>query len=147
MTYLGERPPYGSMLKNRNETRAEKKPLTPKQKRQMDPENDKAHLAAIMQLPCCIKGCGLSKDIHPHHLKYGVGISMGCKAKDRYVVPLCREHHIHGVHRVSTPSERRWFKENGISEVVALADGLWTMSPDHEKMLGVLVAHWEDIDD
>jgi len=142
--YLGTRPAPGTMFKDRGRSPAEKKPMTPSQKRAAHEENSATHLEYIRALPCCVKGCACQKDVQAHHLQQGVDRSMAMKARDRYTVPLCHEHHLFAVHRFGSTREKEWFRDHGIAEVFALADGLWTMSGNHEKMLAVLMAHWED---
>lgn len=49
---------------------------------------DKAHLAKVAQLPCCV--CG-NWPVEVHHIRQGVGMSQ--RAGDRETIPLCQAHH------------------------------------------------------
>ncbi len=60
------------------------KPLRIKPRR----KQDKAHLARIAMLPCCV--CGYWP-VEVHHIRSGVG--MGQKASDLETIPLCVWHH------------------------------------------------------
>jgi len=140
--YLGRKPEPGELLRNKGLTPRDKKPPTPLQKRQADPENDRKHLDDIKSLMCCVKGCGKNAD-DPHHLKHGIPRGLGIKAKDRYAVPMCRRHHDE-VERAGSKNEHQWFAERGILSVIELANGLWAARSYPGKMLKVLFAHWTD---
>lgn len=147
--HLTRRAAFGSLAKNKNLTPRQKKPKTPKEKRMDDPENSKEHQALIIQLPCCLPGCKSTKLVDPHHLLSAGGRGAALRAKDRFLVPLCHEHHFYGVHlpSVGTAGELAWFADNGISEPIALANGLWAVRGDLEKMMLVLMAHWSESDE
>lgn len=69
--------------------------------------SDPAHLARVRRLPCCV--CGKTAPSHAHHINIH---TMGRKAGDREVIPLCWDHHQgnHGVHSLGT---RAWEKQFG----------------------------------
>jgi hypothetical protein len=117
----------------------------PKAKRAKREGNSDTHKAAIRKLPCCIPGCTIV-GCDPHHLKHGPAASersVGQKATDRWLVPLCRNHHIYGV-EIFGPNARtepHWFKENGIEHPCELAKALFAASPDAPQMTRIILAH------
>jgi hypothetical protein len=96
---------------------------------------DTDHRKMVSYLPCLI--CGLRAGHgylnDPHHLQRGLDPKergMGRKASDRWLVPLCREHH-------------RWAEATGDDEAQltsagidgrALAAALWAARGDDEAM-------------
>ena len=65
---------------------------------------------------------------------------MGLKSTDKWVVPLCHEHHIHGVELAGTRNELRWFKERGV-DALTLAQALWKQTGDLPKMTAIVIAN------
>lgn len=66
---------------------------------------------------------------------------MGLRSTDKWTVPLCNEHHIHGVERVGSKNEHAYFKQHGIENVVLLANDLWKSSGNKARMTAVVIAH------
>lgn len=98
------------------------------------------HRRLIRQLPCCIPGCGHRPPSDPHHLKLGTQErGLGLRATDRWLVPLCRLHHIE-VERVGTRHEKRWFCEHHV-DCLALASGLWSNRGCIERLQRMLDAN------
>jgi len=143
MAYLGEKV-IGNFRPTVTE-REKSKRLAPKKRRAKRPGNCEAHKLAIQKLPCCIPGCNVV-GVEPHHLKHGPAAaerSMGRKATDRYLVPLCHAHHMMGV-EVDAPNAKRepgWFRDHGIDEPIELAAALWAASPDASAMTRIILAH------
>lgn len=102
--------------------------------------NSKVHKRAIIACPCCV--CGKLAPSEPHHLKQGTGErGAGMRSTDKYLVPLCHEHHIHGVERVSSSQEAAFFKKHGIPEPLDLAAALHAASPNVVQMHRIIEAH------
>ena len=94
-----------------------------------------SHLRFVRQLPCCV--CGRGGGVDPHHLRgYQLGRGMGKKSDDKWVVPLCRNHH-NEVHTVGTKKELEWFEEYGCP--YSLATQLWDNTGDISAMKRVVI--------
>jgi hypothetical protein len=52
----------------------------------------------IKTLPCYIKGCD-NRDIDPAHIRTAANSGTGIKPDDRWMIPLCRYHHIEIQHQ------------------------------------------------
>jgi len=125
VTYLGQTPRPGSLLKEKREKRKRNK--TPAEKRPGHPK----HLEKIRQLPCCL--CGSPPRNDPHHLKRDIAKrGMAMRAPDDMTVPLCRSCH-DDVERAGTRNEPRWF--------LSLAAGLWASRHSLAAMQKVLETH------
>lgn len=135
MTYLGQTPPPGSMLKEKREKRKRQK--TPAEKR---PGKHPEYLKLIRQLPCCVRNRMCDGPIEAHHLKAGVERGMGMKSEDRWTVPLCNYHHHQGVEKAGTKNEASWFQKRRI-DPLTLASSLWANRHDISAMHAVLTAH------
>jgi hypothetical protein len=144
MAWLGEKYVVGNWKPTVTE-RAKAKRLAPKEKRAKREGNSEAHKLAIQKLPCCIPGCNVV-GVEPHHLKHGAAAaerSVGRKATDRWLLPLCHDHHINGV-EVDAPNAKRepgWFRDHRIEEPIELAAALWAVSPDAAAMTRIVLAH------
>lgn len=102
---------------------------------------DPEYLEKLKQLPCCIPLCKMSAPSQAHHLKsFDPTRGKGMKVPDKWTVPLCHEHHIHGVERVGSRQETSWFRERGIM-CLDLAAALHANSHSLEAMLRVLMTH------
>lgn len=112
----------------------EKKPSAETKRERAAP----GHLALIRKLPCCV--CGEPGPSHAHHLKSAGGRGIGMKTANKNCVPLCVEHHIHGVERVGSRQEAAWFRDRGIL-CLDLAASLYANSHSLEAMQRVLVQH------
>jgi hypothetical protein len=124
--------------------REKAKRAKPKLKRARREGNSDAHKAAIQKLPCCVPGCTIV-GVDPHHLKHGPAArerSVGQKATDRWLVPLCHNHHFFGVeiHGANAKAERRWFAENGLADPIELAKALYAASPNAAQMTRIVLA-------
>lgn len=122
-----------------------KKPMSERKHKNSDwrnrrPGMDPEHVANIQRLPCCLPGCK-AKASEPHHLKEtgAKERGMGVKSTDKHLVPLCHEHHIHGVERCGSRGEIRWFRDRGV-EALELAAALWAARGDLEKMKLIVLA-------
>lgn len=103
------------------------------------PGNDKDHKKLITALPCLIPGCG-NYPSEPHHLKQDTGERGGqMKSTDRYLVPLCNKHHIHGVELRGSKKEHEWFAEHGIEDPLAIADRLFACKLNFRAMLAIII--------
>lgn len=103
--------------------------------------NCEKHLALIRELPCCVTGRAGPND--PHHLKSGPAAKergVGMRATDRWTVPLCRVAHDE-VERIGSRHEEKWFRENGIPDVVELAAALWNSTGDLKRMTKIVQSH------
>ena len=91
---------------------------------------DGKHLAFIRTLPCCV--CG-TRNVEAAHIRMGSlahgkrDTGIGQKADDRWVLPLCRQHHDEQ-HR---GSESAFWNTHGIDPFV-LALTLWSCTGDEE---------------
>lgn len=112
--------------------------------RERRPGMDAKHLANIRRLPCCIPGCKKDPGGQAHHLK-DTGAKergMGVKSTDKHCVPLCEDHHLHGVERVGAKKELEWFAKFGI-EALDLAAALWGARGDLETMRRIVLSNKE----
>jgi hypothetical protein len=82
---------------------------------------DKPHLRFVALQPCLV--CGRTPS-DPHHLRFAQPQSLGRKASDEYVVPLCRTHHRQN-HEVG--DEMAWWKAIAIDPLL-VAQRLWRIS-------------------
>lgn len=86
-------------------------------------EKDEAHLKFIRGLPCLI--CGSIGEAA--HVRYGSNAhgkretGAGEKPSDKYVVPLCPDHHRNGKDSQHASGERRWWQSAGIDPIVISA--------------------------
>lgn len=112
---------------------------TPADKRKKLPGNSEKHLAILRTLPCCIPGCNKVGGT-VHHLKTTGHRGAGMKSPDKYGLPMCEEHHLHGVERAGSKNEISWFEKRGI-EPLELAAALWMVSPDKGAMFRIVIAH------
>lgn len=77
---------------------------------------DKAHIAYVASLPCCVSGCGRTSTVH--HLRcLGSDACAGRRSSDLFAVPLCPEHHQGdtGVHKLG---EAAFWKSHGIDPLM-----------------------------
>ena len=111
------------------------RPKPPAKKR---PGNDPAYLKKIRRLKCCV--CGVPGPSEVHHLKCTGKRGGALRSPDCDTVPLCHEHHINGVERVSSRLELKWFQSYNISPLT-LAAALWGSRHDLDAMMAVLSAH------
>ena len=135
MTFLGQTPRPGSLLKEKLEKRKRNK--TPAEKR---PGKHPEYLEKIRQLPCCVASEKCEGPVEAHHLKAMVKRGMGMKSDDRWAVPLCHYHHHQGVERAGSKNEISWFQKRGV-DALTLANALWKSRHDLEAMKAVLQAH------
>ena len=133
MTYLGQTPRPGSLLKEKREKRKRQK--TPAEKR---PGKHPEHLANVRELPCAV--CGKAPPSECHHVKTAEGGGMGMRVSDRWVIPLCAEHHCNGVEKAGSKNEVSWFQKRGV-DALTLASALWANRHDYEQMAKVLHVH------
>lgn len=113
-------------------------------KRDRRPGMDPDHLANIRRLPCCIPGCKKDPGGEAHHLK-DTGAKergMGLRSTDRWAVPLCNDHHIHGVERVGAKKELAWFAKLGL-EILDVAVALWGSRGNLESMRRIVMSNKE----
>lgn len=112
---------------------------SPADKRKELPGNSEKHLAVLRTLPCCIPGCNRIGGT-VHHLKT-TGLRGGAmKSPDKFGLPMCAEHHLHGVERAGSRNELDWFEKHGI-EALDLAAALWMVSPDKAAMCRIIMTH------
>ncbi|ADJ22984.1 hypothetical protein Hden_1171 [Hyphomicrobium denitrificans ATCC 51888] len=121
------------------------KRAAPKKRRESRTGNSDAHKAAICKLPCLIPGCTVV-GVEPHHLKHGPAArerSVGRKATDRWLLPLCHNHHINGVEidGRTARTEPKWFRDQGIAEPIEIAAALWSASPNASAMARIILTH------
>lgn len=136
MSWLGDTPPPGSMLK----------PGGPRPKTRQSGFRDKrdgmdeAHLANVRKCPCCV--CLKMPAGEAHHLQNSGERGMSLRSTDKWTVPLCTEHHTgsSGVHRVGSRREIAWFQERGIDSVW-LASSLWKARGDQAAMTKIVLTH------
>lgn len=133
MTYLGQTPRPGSLLKTKRESRKRNK--TPAEKR---PGKHPEHLENIRRLPCAV--CSKAPPSECHHVKAAGGGGMGMKVSDRWTIPLCNEHHIHGIEKAGSRNEVSWFQKRGV-DALTLASALWANRHSLDAMTEVLKAH------
>lgn len=136
MAYLGEKV-LGNFKPKRIERLKAKK--TPADKRKALPGNSEKHLAALRLLPCCISGCCRVAGT-VHHLKATGARGGAMRSPDKYGLPMCEEHHLHGVERAGSRNEISWFTKHGV-EPLELAAALWMVSPDKAAMCRIVMAH------
>jgi len=137
LAYLGEK-----RLGNFKPTTTDKqkaKIAKPRVKRNKREGNDDKHLSAIRQCVCAV--CNKIGGNDPHHLKAGTGErGAGMRSTDKWVVPLCRQHHSE-LEALSSRSEPAWFRERGVPAPLDLAEDLWRASPNVAAMMGIILAH------
>lgn len=104
------------------------------------PGMSEAHLVLIRRLPCCVSGAAAPSD--PHHLKDRLSHERGIgrRATDRWTVPLSRKMHDQ-LEALGSRREREWFMQHGIEDPLELANALWNVSGDLDRMRKVLQAH------
>lgn len=127
---------YGNFRPSVSE-RAAKKPTAQQQRE----GNSDAHRKLIKLLPCCVTGKYPPND--GHHLKSGPAAKergIGCKATDKWLVPLCREKHDE-LEVIGSRRELSWFREQGVSDPIDLAAALWNATGDLSKMTKIVHAH------
>lgn len=101
----------------------------------------RSHVDLVKMLPCCATNKHAPSD--PHHLMR-VGPSergLGMKTPGRWTIPLSR-----GVHSeiTDTPDPEAALMERYGVDARALAEALWSVSPDVKKMLrAVQRAYWD----
>ena len=104
-------------------------PAVPKAPKRIE---DKAHLAFIATLTCCV--CGLSP-VQVHHLLRTGEHGMGRKSGDDKVLPVCpechRKLHLDG-------NETRFLRMHGINGR-ALGGLLWANTGDRTAGLGIIM--------
>lgn len=102
----------------------------------MSPE----HLALVRKLPCCV--CLRTPCGEAHHLKDTPDKERGMslRSSDKWAVPLCNEHHIHGVELAGTRNELKWLRDRGV-EALSLAQALWKATGDLPKMTKIVIAN------
>lgn len=98
------------------------------------------HLALIRQMPCCIclkMPCG-----EAHHIKDTPDKERGMSVRstDQWTVPMCHEHHVHGVELAGTRNELKWFADRGIA-ALSLAKSLWQTTGNKVQMTGIVIGH------
>jgi len=137
MTYLGQKPRPGSMLKEQLEKRKPQK--TPAEKR---PGKHPEYLEKVRQLPCCV--CGFPGPNDAHHLKCTGERGGALKSKDNWVLPLCRFPNGEVCHNkiegFASKKELAWFQRKGI-DPLTMASALWANRHDRLAMERVLIAH------
>lgn len=77
--------------------------------------NSLHHLKDIRRCTCIIPNCGANVRLDVHHLKSGSAAlerSLGRRATDGWVLPMCRYHH-DLAERVGSRHELKWFLRNG----------------------------------
>ena len=136
MSWLGDTPPPGSMLKPGG-PRAKTKQSGFRDKRD---GMDEAHLANIRKCPCAV--CLKMPAGEAHHLQSSGERGMSLRSTDRWAVPLCFDHHTgaNGVHRVASKREPEWFGTHG-TDAVWLAKALWNARGDLAAMTRIVLAH------
>ena len=98
---------------------------------------NQGHLAAIRQLPCLI--CRRSP-VEACHVRMSTpgkpNAGIGARPDDSATVPMCHEHHMeqHG------EGERNFYDRIGI-DALKLASALYRVSPNVQKMRGIILAH------
>lgn len=106
-------------------------------------EKDDAHLRFIRQLPCVV--CGDHTSVEAAHIRFNNpllgkrGVGLGERPDDRWVVPLCGEHH-REQHR---GNERKWWAAQG-TDPTQVAAGLALHSGDHEVGEQIIAAWRRD---
>lgn len=99
----------------------------------------RAHVDLVKLLPCC--ACGKLGPGDAHHLMRGVERGIGLTAAGRYTIPLRRRHHDeiqpHG------DPEAVLMERYGV-DARALADALWSVSPDVALMNRAVVRATQD---
>lgn len=111
-------------------------PEAPNQRRPR--RRDKAHLAAVSQLPCAVPGCG-RVPVHVAHLRYASALDGAClcgkgeKPCDWRTLPLCPDHHMFGPAAQHGMNEETFWLELAINPY-ALARALFGLSGQIEKM-------------
>jgi len=96
---------------------------------------DKRHLDFIRGLPCLLCGAR-SEAAHVRYAGsyYGKGeTGVGRKPDDRWVVPLCSEHHRTGPDAQHGTSEKNWWKKMGVNPLIAAALLYSASSVDDEE--------------
>lgn len=133
MTFLGQTPPPGSLLKEKRE----KRKAQPSPSEKLDGKRPE-YLKLVRQLSCCV--CGVSAPSECHHVKAAGGSGMGMKVDDKWTVPMCHDCHINGVERKGSRNEIGWFQRRGI-DPLTLASALWANRHSLDAMAEVLKAH------
>lgn len=126
--------PPGSLLKHHAGT-AE----LPQQPRKSDGVADLFYLGLVRQLPCL--HCGMTPS-EPAHLRlssaaYGKASGLGKKPPDRWVNPLCAEHHRLARDAQHNRNEREFWDSLGINPL-ASASLLWDARGDLVRMTSVV---------
>lgn len=117
MSFLGERPAFGSMLKGSTRERRTKAPNPFKSPR----VRDKEHLAAIAELDCV--ACGAAGPSEAAHLRMADAsqgkrpTGMSEKPDDAWSLPLCPSCHRIGPDPQHRANEREWWAARGINPV------------------------------
>ena len=110
----------------------------PRQKRKRE-GNSSSHLDLIRKCPCAIPDCN-DLAIQAHHLKATGERGAAMRSPDRFAVPLCVDHHLHGVELVGSKNELGWFKERGVNALQLAAD-LWVARGNLRRMRSVTLEH------
>lgn len=92
-----------------------------------------SHCAWVRGFECSVPGCE-EIPIEAAHVRVGTGGGMGIKPHDKWVIPLCRDHHSEQ-HRIGEPTFER---THGV-DMKKVAERLAATSPHRFK--------WQEVDD
>jgi hypothetical protein len=96
-----------------------------------------SHMKMVSALPCLV--CGRAEPyvrVDPHHLQRGLPVGergMSRRAADRYLIPLCREHHT----AAEAIDDEAWLTARGI-QGRDIAAALWGARGDENAMTRIV---------
>lgn len=99
---------------------------------------DEGHLDFIRSLPCIITG----EKAEAAHVSYasrlhGKGLKgIGCKADDRWTIPLC--HRLHMEQHAAAAGEAGWWRAQGIADPLVVAMRLYEASGNRDAAMRVI---------
>jgi hypothetical protein len=125
--------PPGSLLKRTGAAES------PRQPRQLDGDADKNYLTLVRQCPCL--HCGMTPS-EPAHLRlssaaYGKASGLGKKPEDKWILPVCAEHHRLARDAQHNRNEAEFWDSLGINPLRA-ASLLWDARGDIVRMTSVV---------
>lgn len=110
--------------------------IAPSKGRRRPRKMDRAHLAFIRGLPCCI--CGTRTRIEAAHIRMASArhgkreTGIGEKPSDEWSAPLCARHHQEDQEAQHRIGEAAFWSKHGI-DPFALALALWCATGDEER--------------
>ena len=132
MAYRIAAPHPGSLLKSTRLLRERRKDLG-RNPREVNAD----HLAALRECPCLVCRRWPTQAAHIRMSSPGKpNAGIGAKPSDQFTLPLCSAHHA----EQHNSGERAFYDRIGI-DALKLAAALYRVSPNVQKMRGIILAH------